>query len=109
MFVLILNDMCCPKAELGDKPVMRADNREALVVAFNSERVERYQDGRWGKSFRKGGPFEWYNPNAFNRQGPGPHIVDTGTEDDWADDAASEARERYQQTIAVLPVAWEVT
>ena len=39
-----------------------AETRDALVVFMDRERVEPYRDGQWLKTFRRGGPLEWYNP-----------------------------------------------
>jgi hypothetical protein len=59
-WVLFLNDMRFPKYEMLT-PVARADTKEDLVAYLDRERVEKYVDGRWGKTFRRGGPLEWYN------------------------------------------------
>jgi hypothetical protein len=34
---------------------------EELQALVNRERVEGYNDGKWGKGFRKFGPLEWFN------------------------------------------------
>ena len=79
MYILVLNDMRCPKFEdLG--PVCRAETREELEAFLAQQTVTTYRDpkvpggdidqvGWWGKSFKKGGPLEWYNtawePESF--------------------------------------------
>ena len=69
VWVLYLNHMQSPKSERL-VPVTRADTREALVALLERETVPLYvEDGegpygatKWHKSFRKGGPLEWFNP-----------------------------------------------
>jgi hypothetical protein len=90
IWVLFLNDM--RSAHIEDlRPVARADTQEALVAFVEREKAtEPYQEPtglpptspetepgsafafrsnsqRWHKSFRVGGPLEWYNPpNMFD-------------------------------------------
>jgi|SRR6478735_5797455 len=69
MWILILNDMRSAKSE-HLKPAARGETREALERMLLTEKVEAYQEKganhygevNWGKSFRKGGPLEWFNP-----------------------------------------------
>jgi hypothetical protein len=61
MWILVLNDMRSPKIEMMTE-VARGSTQESLLRLLESERVESYSDGPWGKSFRKGGPLEWCNP-----------------------------------------------
>jgi hypothetical protein len=82
VWILFLNPMQ-GRAE-NMEAVARASSREALVRLLESERVEPYTESTdmpaqspnthdtpwamqcnpttWHKSFRKGGPLEWYNP-----------------------------------------------
>jgi hypothetical protein len=60
MFILYLNDMRSAHVE-DIHPICHAETREALLSFVEGETVPSYTDGRWGKSFRKGGPLEWYN------------------------------------------------
>ena len=60
MFVLWLNPMT-DNVE-SRKAVAKADTREALEQLLERECVEPYQDDCWHKTYRKGGPLEWYNP-----------------------------------------------
>jgi len=104
MFVLQLNPMRSNAENVI--PVARAEKREDLLALLQREAVPYYKDEEpggyvWGKSFRKGGPLEW-----FNDPGPGlepwigvPAIVDIGTRDDWAQSAA----ERYDRTVQGIP------
>lgn len=64
MFVLIANDMRASQVEIG-YPVVRAETAQELLDFLVAERVESYSDGQWGKTFRAGGPLEWYN-DPFN-------------------------------------------
>ncbi len=76
MWVLMLNDMRSSKAEILEA-VAKAETKEQLEAFIERERVEPYSDPienpredtayaafpkSWGKTFRKGGPLEWYNP-----------------------------------------------
>lgn len=64
IYVLTLNDMRFEKYEdLVD--VAWSTSIDALVDLLLDQRVDTYKDGRFAKSFRKGGPLEWYNvPNV---------------------------------------------
>lgn len=59
-WVLMLNDMRSPKFEWLTA-VCQADDAQELLDLLERERVPTYRDGRWAKSFRQGGPLEWYN------------------------------------------------
>lgn len=64
MFILLLNNMKSAKIEYSDE-VCWAETREALVEFMRRESVSTYEDEHYGKcfskTFRKGGPLEWYN------------------------------------------------
>jgi hypothetical protein len=117
MWVLLLNDMRSSKSE-NLQPVVRAETKEALKAFVESQKVEPYvtdgtrvlhhttdsmagttevTDGyKWGKSFKFGGPLEWFNkPNEFNDN----NYVDVGTEDSWVE----AARNDYRNQIVVIP------
>ena len=95
MFVLILNDMRSSQIEIVN-PRFRADTREELQQFLDREKVEKYTtDNHWGKSYRQGGPLEWYNePFSMDE-----YIVDMGTADSWAESA----RASYTAQITNLP------
>lgn len=59
-WVLFMNDMRSSNIEYN-QPVCSAATKEALIEFYRKEMVESYSDGQWGKSFRKGGPLEWFN------------------------------------------------
>ena len=72
MWILFLNDIRDPKPE-SVKAVFRAENKDELQALVAREAVAPYEEAiehMWGKgkvpthskSFRKGGPLEWYNP-----------------------------------------------
>lgn len=71
IWVLMLNDMRSAKFE-SLSPAARAPTREELEALVAEETVELYQDGRWRKTFRRGGPLEWFNRPAS----VGEHYVD---------------------------------
>ena len=92
MWVLLLNDMRSSHFE-DVHPVFRAETREELDRLLQSEKVSSYRDGRWAKSFRQGGPLEWFNypyDNPFRN---------VGTREDWMNDAGK----RYDSQIEVVP------
>jgi hypothetical protein len=64
MWILYLNDMRSAKFEYLE-PVVRAETKEALKAFLARNEVESYVDEqwgkKWGKSYRKGGPLEWFN------------------------------------------------
>lgn len=69
VWVLYLNDMRDSHIE-DFEPVLRASSREELEAVLLREKVEpysepgfgRYGETNWAKSYRKGGPLEWFNP-----------------------------------------------
>lgn len=94
MFVLVLNDMRSAQVE-DSVMVCRSETEGAINELLKRESVETYkdpkgtpywlesprsggaiyieptiEDGWWGKTFRKGGPLEWYNqPSPWHGQG----------------------------------------
>ena len=60
-WVLYLNDMRMPKIEYAELAVV-APTRERIMEILAAETVEPYRDGQWAKTFRQGGPLEWFNP-----------------------------------------------
>lgn len=95
MFVLVLNDMRASQIEIVN-PRFRAETKEELETFLESEKVEKYTtDNRWGKSYRQGGPLEWYNP-PFSMD---EYIVDVGTAGSWAESAIA----NYDAQIMGLP------
>ena len=96
MYILQLNDMRSANVENLQK-VARAETSEELQRLLDSEKVESYNDGRWHKSYRQGGPLEWYNaPYNFE-----PSIMSVGSADEWA----ANARMQFEQQIMTLPEA----
>ena len=97
MWILQLNDMRSSNVEIVE-PVVKAETREELERFVESERVEPYRDGRWNKSFRRGGPLEWFNRplSSLSRI----HFLDVGTEDECAE----RVRERYRDRLAEIPL-----
>ena len=85
MWVLLLNNMMASQIEILT-PIVRAETKEALQAYLDREKVECYRDGQWGKSFRQGGPLEWYNPPFDERES----FVFVGTREDWAEQAAAD-------------------
>lgn len=96
MFVLVLNDMRFAQVEqtIG---VVRAESSEEILKFLERERVESYREERWWKSFRKGGPLEWFNP-PYDHELP-RMILNVGTLEDWMHKAA----DRYRDEVLGLP------
>lgn len=61
MWSLLLNDMRSPKVEML-MPAARATTCEELLDLLVAEKVEPYTDSPWRKTYRCGGPLEWFNP-----------------------------------------------
>lgn len=99
MMILQLNPMTANYERLT--AVARAETREALEAFLLSEKVEPYSDsdgesmcgGRLNKSFRKGGPLEYFNPPDRNEC-----FVEVGTAEDWAE----QAREQYRHSVGSI-------
>lgn len=98
MWILQLNDMRSPKIEINTI-IFKAETKEELEDLLVHELVEPYQEDKWGKTYRKGGPLEWYNPPFSGNFGV--HLIDIGTEDSWAEDA----RSTYRTTVSGIPDA----
>jgi hypothetical protein len=96
MFVLQLNDMRASNAE-NLTWVARAETKEKLQRFLENEKVEYYKDGRWGKTYRKGGPLEWCNPPFSSDDA----FVDVKSADEWA----ANARQRFDDQVMGLPQA----
>jgi hypothetical protein len=67
-YALYMNDMRSSNIEMRSF-VCWSRSREALEKLLEDERCEPYSDDspreghhRWAKSYRKGGPLEWFNP-----------------------------------------------
>ena len=70
------------RTEAGRIAIM-SDDKEKLVKTYESEFVDSYDDDRFRKVFRKGGPLEWYNPlfTLEARSDPYGH----GLKEEWID------------------------
>lgn len=97
MWILRLHDMRSPKIEMYEV-VARCASNEKLEQWVQLERVERYRDGEWEKTFRKGGPLEWYNePYGQFSQG----IFNICSEEECVEDARQRYREFLNSTYLV--------
>jgi hypothetical protein len=115
MFILQLNDMRGPFEKLT--PIARATTAEDLFAIMDREKVDFYNDlgkpdhlsgagnGTWHKAFKRGGPLEWFNPPIGEVHANDlPYIMNIGTEDEWAD----MARRDYRERVMSLPEAGTV-
>ena len=60
VFALVLNPM---RGRAEESRMLAVSESAAELTAFvEAERVEPYPDGEWQRSFRQGGPLEWFNP-----------------------------------------------
>lgn len=94
-FALVLSDMRSSKIEHSNNLVAWSENQQSLLDLLERERVPGgYRedqvpgDQRWFKSFRKGGPLEWYNDWAWELEVIQP--LET------PDEVATRARARHQ-------------
>lgn len=66
---LALNDMRSSKIEYKEF-VACASSKEELEALLVQEKVPTYRDAdRWGKTFRKDGPLEWFNTSYDENKG----------------------------------------
>jgi hypothetical protein len=84
MWILMMNDMRSRNVE-DLHEVVKSETREKLEDFIKSELVDLYRENGWHKSFRKGGPLEWYNPptdddEAFRTVMPLEDIIKAATE-----------------------------
>jgi hypothetical protein len=116
MWILRLNDMRDDHFE-SLRPAFRAETREALVALVERETVPggyTTHDGRWGKTFRAGGPLEWYNPPSpsFGEPCPGVvcipsqpgNLVFVGSREDWLEQAGR-AYDAEVMSVPLAPIA----
>jgi len=103
MYVLQLNNMRDSNIEIL-QPVARANTEEELQAFLDREKVDVYFEQnsgiKWRKSFRKGGPLEWFNP-PFESD-IAYHFVCVGTRDEWISEAIENASCRYDEQIMPL-------
>lgn len=80
MWVLMLNDMRAAQID-NLSPIVRAETREQLDAFVAQEKVEPYNDGSRRKTYRQGGPLEWFNPPF---ESDSHHFINVGTREDAA-------------------------
>lgn len=95
MYVLLLNNMQSSQVEIMT-PIARAETKEELVALIEREKVDCYTDGKWRKSYRAGGPLEWYNPPTFDHES----FLDVGT----AELHAKRARANFDREVIPIPL-----
>lgn len=99
-YLLLLSDMRAAQIERSDRPVAWARTKEALESLLEREKVEPYKepdgDRVWTKTFRKGGPLEWFNNErgAFGEE----KVIDIPDPDEAAE-AARVGAERFFQEV----------
>lgn len=94
VYVLKLNDMRSPKIEMSET-VAWSESKEALEKYLASEQVEPYEDGRWRKFYKTGGPLEWCN-TPYSGFGQGVQLFPT------LDQMLDRAKVTYENHIAHL-------
>lgn len=100
MWILRLNHMRSARAE-NLRGVACAHTKQQLVDFVEEQTVEPYQDKDkyiryWVKTFRKGGPLEWYNSPVASLENH--HFYDIGTRED----ATRQAGLDYDELLARL-------
>ena len=108
MYILSLNHMTGKSERLTF--VARSENRLDLVAMISRETVEPYQDGQWHKTFRAGGPLEWFNPPNDRMQWNGCDcIFEPCSREEYVLNAAKEAERRWDTSIQRIPLAESLT
>ena len=89
MWILQLNDI----RESPDivKPIVRAETKEDLKEFVKGEMVDPYQDGEYGKMFKRGSILEWFNPPVSQVSQAYVNVQD---EETWAERARVDFRDR---------------
>lgn len=64
VFKLMMNPM--PSNFENFRIVALSYDEDKLKEFVENEKVEPYKDGKWHKTFKKGGPLEWMNPMNWN-------------------------------------------
>lgn len=108
MWFLQLNDM--RSAHVEDlQPVFRSESKGTLEKLLTDERVDMYRDGKWCKTFRQGGPLEWFNAPSANGDAwiNVPALVEV-VEEESVRIAAEAARARYAGLLAHVPTVESV-
>lgn len=67
LFALVLNPMQ-DRAE-AQSLIAFSESKEELTTLLRDELVEPYKDENWRKTYRKGGPLEWFNPPYGHEEG----------------------------------------
>lgn len=100
--ILVLNDM--REHVMSSTVVAVADDPDKLDAFVKAEQVEVWIDDLWMKSFRKGGPLEWFQPPTYNSDGSiiasemdalGRGVTFVQGEDEYVESA----RAQYRQAI----------
>lgn len=99
MWILQLNDMRSSKVGLLTA-VAKAETKEALLAFLDREKVLAYSNGQWLKTFRHGGPLEWFNPPY---SWVCSHLVDMGTREEYVLCAVGLANAYWDNEIDSLP------
>ena len=68
-FGLFLSDMRVGNFLESDRLAAWSPNREDLEKLLEREKVAPYQDGTYSKTFRAGGPLEWFNDTRVRSPG----------------------------------------
>lgn len=68
-FGLFLSDMRVGNFLESDRLAAWSPNREDLEKLLELEKVAPYQDGTYSKTFRAGGPLEWFNDTQVRPPG----------------------------------------
>lgn len=83
MIILFLNDMRSSHYE-DRQPAARGETMEEIARLLEAEAVEPYAtpglSHDWGKTYREGGPLEWYNPPMGDLA---EYVEDIGSLEDW--------------------------
>lgn len=85
IWMIVLNRMTSSKIEYKEIAAV-SDDKEKLVQWYNSQKVEPWNDGRWGKQFAKDSPLEWFNYQDLDQ----PSSFNHGLYSDWVEESEFE-------------------
>jgi hypothetical protein len=107
-YYVCLNNMQAPQIQILT-PVARGESRESLIAFLKKEKVEPYTDENWQKTYRKGGPLEWYNPPHIStaeccKSCGDKHFVKIGTLAERKAQFEKYAEEQYKEMLELPKV-----
>jgi len=83
VYKLMLNRMTTPKIEYNDIAAIAYSKQD--IIDFCEDEKERWTDGQWYKSYKRGSILEWFNtPSSYDKL----DVFGHGIVEEWVDDDA---------------------